>query len=302
MRVLNVFDLGSFVHAGACNTHAYIETEPIIDADGYRLCRIPCGGIAQVLSKVKLCPPNSTFVFACDRNPTIKKGMFPGYKASREHKRIIEIQKDITEYILKDCGFNVLSYEGYEADDIIYSVVKQYKKFYDKVNVYTADSDLYLVVDDNVEIQPSHSRAKHVTKENFSEVVSSKEIIPYNALTYLKIIRGDKSDEIPPLSYATKCKLPSFPSSTKACEQLADKEFLLTLGKYIGEEFVNQVNLVFPLTVDVPNELTEKGDLKRMVQWGKTMHCSAFGRYYDMVPDVLTEAVSELVSLGLYED
>lgn len=300
MRVLNIFDLGSFVHAGAYNTHAYIDEEPIVGADGYRACHIPCGGIALVLKTIRENGDKATYVFAGDRNPTIKKGMYPDYKGQREHKRSIEIQKELTEFILKDCGFMVLAEEGYEADDIIYSLVKKYKGAYDHINVFTGDSDLYFLVDKNVSIKKSSSRAKDVDMSNYEQ--ATKKRIPYNLIPFSKIVNGDTSDNIPSLSRETKNKIQPVPDDPDVRAAYGEKATLEALGGFYGQEFLDRVNLIYPLTVMVPDELIERGDFRRMQQWGKTIRCSAFGSPYSAVPETLRASVDEIIARGLYED
>lgn len=300
MRVLNIFDLGSFIHAGAWNTHAYIEDEPIAGADGYRSCRIPCGGVAQVIRTVRESGTDATYVMVADRNPTIKKGMYPDYKAQREHKRNIEIQKELTEFILADCGFTVLAAEGYEADDIIYSLVTKFKGAYDQVNVFTGDSDLYFLVDKNVSIRKSSSRAKDVDINNFEE--ATKNHLPYNTITLSKIINGDTSDNIAGLSKEVRAKIRALPKEPAFLATLGKKEVLMSLGYAYGQEYIDQLNLIYPLTVEVPNELIPQVDYRRMTAWGKTIHCSAFGTSYSTVPEILRASVDEIIARGLYED
>ena len=50
---------------------------------------------------------------------------------------------------------------------------------------------------DNVTVLPNSSRSKTVTKQNFTYTARTGKYTPYNALTFYKILEGDKSDNIP---------------------------------------------------------------------------------------------------------
>ena len=64
----------------------------------------------------------------------------------------------------------VVAHAGYEADDIIYSAVKKYYDRYDKIHIYTGDSDMAFLIDEKVDICPASSRAKHITRDNYEEI------------------------------------------------------------------------------------------------------------------------------------
>lgn len=301
MRVLNIFDIGSFVHAGAVNTHSFIEGPIMQDADGYRTTEIKTGGVAQVLNALADVGHEETCVFCADRRPTIKQGMLPDYKYNREHKRNIENQKEIMEIILKDCGFDVFAAEGYEADDFIYSLVTKFKGDYDLVRVYTGDSDLYFLVCDNVEIFPSNSRAKHVTKENYSYTVSSKETIPYNCVTWNKIVGGDRSDCIPALSKDAQKAVAVVAQQEYLYPLFGDKKFLEGVAEGTHPDFKKQLDLVFPLLTDTPTELFNHSNWDKVKTWGGITHAKRYTRVSN-IPAEYQLIVDEIIARQLYED
>lgn len=300
MRVLNIFDIGSFVHAGAVNTHSFIEGPIMQGADGYRSTQIQTGGVAQVLNALADINHEETCVFCADRRPTIKQGMHPDYKYNREHKRNIENQKEIIEMVLKHCGFDVFAGEGYEADDFIYSLVMKFKGSYDKVRVFTGDSDLYFLVDDNVEIMPSNTRAKHVTKENYSYTVSSKGNIPYNCVTWNKIIGGDRSDCIPALSKEGQASVADVPQEY-LYHLLGDRTFLNAIAEGAHPDFKKQLDLVYPLLTDTPQELFNNSNWERVKVWGGLTHSKRYTRVTH-APEEYQALIDEMIARQLYED
>ena len=301
MRVLNLFDIGSFVHAGAVNKSSFIDCLPIENADGYRAVTLQTGGLAQILNTLHDIDPNETCVFCADRRPTIKQGMYSEYKAQRKHDPNILKQKDIIEIVLADIGYTVLYEEGYEADDFIYSCVQKFKDDYDFIHVWTADSDLYFLVCDNVDICPSHSKAKKVTRENYEHTVMKGYIVPYNTLTYNKILGGDKSDNIPALSAAGIEALKPITSNSALSSKLADKNVLDCIAASAGEEVRKQIDLVYPLLVTTPDEFINRADRTRLRIWGGIIRAKKFRRV-DEAPADYNAVIDEMIAQQLYED
>ena len=300
-KILNIFDIGPFIHAGACNTHAFIDAGVMKGVDGYREIRVPAGGVAQILNHIKNRGNDGVCVFCADRNPTIKKDWLPSYKSRREHKEHILKQKELAEYILNDIGYDVLFEEGYEADDIIYSLVTRYKDEYDHIYVYTADSDLYFLVSDNVSIRATSSRAKDVNMENYERIVNSKQPTPYNVLTVQKIAYGDKSDEIPPLSGAALEAVEELLCLPGLWKTYGDRDKFLALAKATNEELYHQAEIVFPLPTNVPQTLYDHADMSRLNLWGGLCRAKMF-RTIPEPPKYLEPQMEEIIANKWYED
>lgn len=301
MRVLHLFDIGSFVHAGAVNKHSFIGGQIIKGADGFREADIQTGGLAQLLNAVYDIDPNETCVFCADRRPTIKQGMFPNYKANRDHKLNIEKQKEIIEIILKDIGYDVLAEEGYEADDLIYSCVQKFSKDYDFIHIWTGDSDLYFLVDEHVDIMPSRSNAKHVTRENYEHTVAKGKIVPYNCLTYNKIIGGDTSDNIPALSKEAQKTLAKLSATPGAYPNLGKKWYLDAVAEGVHPDFKKQLDLVFPLLTNTPTELVNHVDTHRLKMWGGIIRAKRY-KYVSDIPTEYQAVIDSLIEAHLYEE
>ena len=304
MRELHIFDIGSFVHAGAVNTHSSIDDEPIKEADGYRSVRYMTGGIALILNALAGIPSTTTAdcVFCADRNPTIKKLMIPGYKGNRKHPIGIEKQKKIIEIVLENIGYTVLYKDGYEADDFIYSVVKKFKDSYDHMYIYTGDSDLYFLVSDTVTIRPSSSRAKLVTRDNYSDITVGGVHVPYNAITYNKILGGDKSDCIPPLPDDCIQALAGLTTNELFYPNMGDRDFLHTMVKQICPAAAQQVLNVFPLDVDIPEELEQRQDATLLKEWGGLVKANRYKRLEEPSSDSVKKAIEEMRYEHLYDE
>ncbi len=95
------------------------------------------------------------FIFTFDSKHSKRKEIYPEYKARRKdtlteemkelnvkcYKQLFQLRKEILPYI----GFkNIFQVKGYEADDIIAYIVKN---FIDDYIVYSGDADLYQLLD-----------------------------------------------------------------------------------------------------------------------------------------------------------
>lgn len=116
---------------------------------------------------------------------------------------------DLTVHILQNGGVSVYREEGIEADDIVYNLAKQAELDGYEVSVFTNDSDLLCLVNDSITVYfrgkktyGEHKNYIKVTKENFVECVAELSAtkgywVPYNATYLFKLIKGDKTDNLP---------------------------------------------------------------------------------------------------------
>ena len=169
---------------------------------------------------------NDVQVVVCtDRKASARKEQEDGttaYKANRSPNRFTDL--DIrainnTERVIELTGIPVLGVEGYEADDLIQSIVHQHINNFDQFIIFTPDADLAVLVDGkvtlmrykgeyakrhtagvpNVQLADSHAV---VNTSNFSDYFSheySKNtpvIIDYNTIALYKSMVGDPADNI----------------------------------------------------------------------------------------------------------
>lgn len=296
-RDLFLFDVSPFIHAGSVNKFARLE-QTICTGVTWQTMRVPCGGISLIFNELYAVVGKGDCVFCTDRNPTIKKDMYSGYKANRDHNDYIQISKTVAEYILEKCGGTVIARAGYEADDIIYTLVRRLHDQYDNIYIYTGDSDLYFLVDKKVSIRPSNSRAKSVDYYNYNSVLA-KYGAKYNSLTVQKILKGDTSDCIPALPRDAQNKLASVLFQDAMLPQLGDKSFVRSWVSTVCPEALPQVDLVFPLDVDdIPLEFSQM-DPYLIRNFGCSMHNKMFRDFGD--PNFMVEPyVSELIQKGCY--
>lgn len=293
-RTLHIFDVSPFLHAGHVNKASRIE-KLINLGSTWRTQVTPTGGTSLIFNTLYEIMGSGDIVFCCDRNPVIKKDILPTYKSSRKHTRDMAVEEGIAEYILEQCGFTVLARAGYEADDLIYTIVKQNHDTYDNIYIYTGDSDMYLLVDAKVSIRPSSSRAKSVTLDTFKEVTK----YDYNLITIAKIIFGDTPDEIPGLPKNVRADVQKFFYKPELQDKLVDYNFVKSWFDYLFPDYTSQVDLVFPLVVDgLPSDF-KKPDKQAIANWGDAINNKCF-RGRGSKDFRIEDYLEEITNLGLY--
>lgn len=134
-----------------------------------------------------------------------RKGLNPLFRKSLNTAVGLMEQAKVTTY-RKD---------GFEADDMIYSVIQQLKSVNKEnpIDVFTNDADLLPLVDEQVSVyvrgtrtystegSPMSDKYFQVTPKTWSLFMGSSSAfkgyyIPYNSLLLFKMLRGDTSDNI----------------------------------------------------------------------------------------------------------
>lgn len=150
-------------------------------------------GFANFISSIKDEFSSDYIIFALDsKGKSFRSEIDPNYKANRQSPpEALLAQLPVCIDMIEKMGFYSISKEGYEADDIIASVVKKYKNTH-KIQVVTHDKDLYQLIDENVKI---YSPAK---KELYSRDDCKEKygVYPEQIRDFLAIC-GDSSDNIP---------------------------------------------------------------------------------------------------------
>lgn len=167
------------------------------------------GFLVQLRKLAYKCGTNK-FIFTFDSKPYHRTKLFPEYKSTRategraKHERRIskwgpppQLKKPIFDLIqnkvLPKIGFkNIFSKEGYEADDIIASIVKTYSKHvpYGSLVVVSTDKDLYQLLDHCIIY---HFKSGELTREVFAK----RYPFPPKVWPYFRALTGDASDAIP---------------------------------------------------------------------------------------------------------
>ena len=127
--------------------------------------------------------------------PTFRHLEYTGYKARR--KGMPDELAEQLPYVKELCGifgFEVMTQEGFEADDIIGTVAKKGERTDCHTYILTGDRDSFQLVSDNVSVLYSSNKS---VEEYTPEKICLEYGVKPGQLVDVKALMGDSSDEIP---------------------------------------------------------------------------------------------------------
>ncbi len=190
---LYVFDGTALVY------RAFYALPPMITSDGKPTNAV--FGLAKMLAKFtkEHLEEGDAVVFVLDtKEKTFRHTLFENYKANRKPtpQEMIE-QIPYVERFVRGLGIPVLKGTGFEADDVIATVVRKHSHEFEGVYVITGDKDLLQLVGGNVKVLRFASLGVSDLKEYDESVVIEKYgIKPSQIGDYLSLV-GDSADNVP---------------------------------------------------------------------------------------------------------
>lgn len=150
-------------------------------------------GFANFIMNLKDEFKSDYIIFALDsKGKTFRSNIDPNYKANRTSPPDdLKEQLVVCIDMIEKMGLYSLSKEGYEADDIIASIVKKFKNDM-QINIVTHDKDLYQLISENVKIYSATKKELYDKDGCFQKY----GVYPNQMLDFLAIC-GDSADNIP---------------------------------------------------------------------------------------------------------
>src|SRR5436305_5347316 len=143
--------------------------------------------------------PKATVV-VWDKGDTGRRELYADYKAQRTTRPdLLKEQWPYLAPLVEAFGYKNLGVEGYEADDVIASIVEQARHHDPPINVMvvTGDRDAYQLVDDGTVKIMTTSRGITDTRVYDREGVIDRYGIPPELIPDFIGLKGDTSDNIP---------------------------------------------------------------------------------------------------------
>ncbi|HEU4707391.1 MAG TPA: DNA polymerase I [Solirubrobacterales bacterium] len=154
-------------------------------------------GLASMLVKIIDEHHPQGVVVAWDAGWSGREQTYDLYKAQRKPRPdLLREQWPHLMPLVEAFGYTNIRVEGYEADDVIASLVRQAREQGIEVMVVTGDRDAYQLVADGVRVM-STSRGITETKIYDREAVEERYGVPPELICDLMGLRGDTSDNIP---------------------------------------------------------------------------------------------------------
>jgi len=293
LRDLHIVEISSCVHTGKVNKIATIDGEITKGANGWYTPRISTGGVAYLFNKIMDFGKKGDMIFVADRAPLVKRAIYPEYKTHRLDQPQVTIQKEISEKILADCGYMVVYEEGYEADDVAYTLAEKYASDYRNVYLHTDDSDMYIIVRDNVHCLPVRTGGKIVTRANYEYAVRKDMTTEYNSLTFLKMVYGATKDNVPALPKNIQNKLLGMFWNETHFPHMRNRDFVKALIGSVAPEALDQFEIAYPMFVDsVSLGMVPDADWQKLKVWAQVVGNRKFGKPSAIPKDVKNKIIS----------
>ena len=151
--------------------------------------------LLEVIKKQK---PSHIAVVFDTKHPTQRHDEYPQYKANRE--AMPEGLSESLPYIFKlleSLNIQVLSKDGYEADDIIGTIAKSEEKKGFQVYMMTSDKDFAQLVSHNIFMYRPATKWEATSIWGVSEVLEKFQVQKINQVIDFLAMMGDSADNIP---------------------------------------------------------------------------------------------------------
>ncbi len=154
-------------------------------------------GLASMMVKLISEFRPGQIVVAWDAGMSGREVVYPEYKAQRPPKPdLLRAQWPNLVELVEAFGYTNVKVDGYEADDVIASLVAEARRRSITTVVVTGDRDAYQLVGDGVTVM-STGRGISETKIYDAEAVKERYGVYPELVTDLMGLRGDTSDNIP---------------------------------------------------------------------------------------------------------
>ncbi|MBC7321135.1 DNA polymerase I [bacterium] len=246
-------------------------------------------GFANIMFKIlDEIEPNYVAVAFDTPAPSFRHETYKEYKAHRQAMPDeMSIQIPYIKRLLTAMSITILEYPGYEADDVIATLVDRFKKELE-ISVISGDYDLLAVVDENVKVLVPRKGITEVETFDVKAVEEKLGVLPYK-IPLFKALAGDASDNIKGIEGIGKnsaieilkevntldeliSKIPNLPSRLRTKlegkeEEIKENLFLATLKRDVPVDIDIKDLALRPPNIeeikDIAMELEMKTILKR---------------------------------------
>lgn len=219
---------------------AVTRTPEVLEKDFDGHYRVFVQKVQSILQKVY--SEGAEIIFCLDSFPQAKHDIFPQYKQGKNRKKFdLDPKKGLLQALSPVVNFKIAKIKGYEADDLIGSLVKQNQE--KNIIVVSSDKDLWVLLQyPNCNIYDINT-GDYATHEIYQNKFNLQD---YKHLTLYKTLWGDSSDNIPNVMPALqKAMLPVITESDGTLSSFLDifhrkleaKEFTkAVIAKYEANE------------------------------------------------------------------
>ncbi len=155
-------------------------------------------GFARILLKILLEEKPDYIAVAFDTpGPTFRHQKLAQYKAHRDKTPDeLEPQFNDLKKMLEVMGIPIFEAQGYEADDVLGTMAKKFRKQKHEAVIISGDKDTLQLVDEGVRVRYTRKGISDIVDYNLSRIEEEFGLKP-SQLIDVKALMGDSSDNIP---------------------------------------------------------------------------------------------------------
>lgn len=271
MKILHIIDASNHVYRGASIKRPYYYGQEMVS--GVLTPKsILHGGFTTLMNYVPSMEKEyfydpeieNVYAFCFDsRSLTYKKQKYPFYKANRKYDPEIKAhaQMEYAEEVLKSYGYVVCREEGYEGDDVAYSLWQKCHDDYDLIVLHSTDKDWAFMIDDKT-IQMSKRKLPSgkyeyvvIESTNYERIYK----VQYNLMLLYKVLKGDSSDGVSGIGVKFMSEIRNTLDAGYPVKQLGSirnvRDILLQTGNkhphFPIEQAIRVLDIISPESVDV---------------------------------------------------
>ncbi len=157
-------------------------------------------GFLNIFLKLReMVQPDAVAVAFDVKEPTFRHKMYDGYKATRKGMPPeLAQQLPVLKEVLSLAGYKILEAPGWEADDILGTLVKDCRESHDECFIATGDRDSLQLVGGGVKVLLAATKmGRPETTVYDEEKIQEDYRVTPKQLIEIKALQGDSSDNIP---------------------------------------------------------------------------------------------------------
>lgn len=242
-------------HSIAYRSYFALIRNPLRDSRGRNTSAVY--GFLQALDKIEVRYPTDHIVITFDAGEKVfRHEAYADYKKDRKPMPddLVWQVPMITE-IAQIQGLPVLLKEGYEADDIMATIVERFKDKFDRVVVVTGDKDLMQMVDNKVVVYDPYK-----DKEYDAPAVKEKMGVMPEQVTDLLALMGDSSDGVPGVPGVGPKRAKAFLEKHGDLKTTLDKEEKLAEHKAVAKLSYDLVQLHKNVPIEINEETLRRAE------------------------------------------
>ena len=269
-------------------------------------------GIINMLKKVRVDWPSQIGACVFDpKGPTFRDKIYPDYKATRSSMpEDLKLQISPIFDVVKALGWPFIQVNGFEADDVIGTLVCEASKKNFKSVIISGDKDLAQLVNEHVILVDTMSRHGGTGKVYDIPAVSEKfGVLPEKIVDYLTLV-GDQSDNIPGVKKIGAKTAARLINQYGSLDQILNSAKMITgvVGKNLedAKDWIPTGKELVTIKRDCPNLDEFVNNMEKKLGWSPLDYnkISAIQKRYDLArvfKDVLNPAAVEDASLPGFE-